>query len=234
MKKLKRYGVGLLLLPVCYGVTVGLWEVLKKFKNVPEGSFYFLAGLLSYLAFQWAFFKPMRTYIFGHELTHAMAAWLTGGQVKHFRVSKKGGSVSVTKSNFFVALSPYMIPLYALILLAAYFLALTFSPRVGMYWRSFLWLLGGCMGFHMALTAFALRQGQPDLKAMGKFLSAIIIYLGNALVIVLFLGILFPRTVSWKRFVQISSTEALTAVQEVTRGTHVMIEKAVDGARERN
>src|ERR1700681_420898 len=114
MKMLKRYGVALLLLPACYGVSQALWVVLHKFKNVPEGSFYFFAGVGTYFAFQWAFFRPIRTYVFGHELTHALAAWMTGGKVKHFHVSKKGGSVTVTKTNFFVALAPYIIPLYAL------------------------------------------------------------------------------------------------------------------------
>src|SRR5947209_7375633 len=110
MKKLKRYAVAVLLLPVCYGMAIALWEILRHFKDVPEGSFYFAAGVFSYFAFQWIFFRPMRTYVFGHELSHAIAAWMSGAKVKHFHVSKKGGSVTVSKSNFFVALAPYILP----------------------------------------------------------------------------------------------------------------------------
>ncbi len=201
--------------------------MLAHFKDVPEGSFYFFAGILSYFAFQWVFFRPIRTYVFGHELTHAMAAWMTGGQVKHFHVSKKGGSVSVSRSNFFVALAPYMLPLYALLLMALFFGIGLFYP-VRAYWRYFLWVLGASIGFHMALTAYALKQNQPDLKLAGKFLSATLIYLGNVVSLVFLLGVLFPRTVSWSRFLRTSGLETVTAVRQVGRGTQIAWQSATE------
>src|SRR6267142_2104990 len=123
VKKLKRFFIAVLLLPACYGVTRGVWALLDGFRNVPEGSFYFFAGIVSYFAFQWVFFRPIRTYVFGHELSHALAAWMSGANVKHFRVSKRGGSVSVSKSNIFIALAPYILPLYALAAMAIYYSA---------------------------------------------------------------------------------------------------------------
>ena len=78
MKKIKRFIVGLLLLPVCYGVGRALVVILISFREAPEGSFYFLAGAGGYFALQWIFFRPIRTYVFGHELSHALAAWLSG------------------------------------------------------------------------------------------------------------------------------------------------------------
>lgn len=233
MRKVKRALLGFLLLPACYGAMLGFWQLLRPFKNVPEESFYFIAGMLCYFAFQWAFFRPMRTYVFGHELTHAVAAWLSGGKVKHFHVGKKGGSVTVTKTNAFVALAPYMIPLYAVLLLLIYFGVSWFFPPAGRYWQGFLWLLGVSLGFHMALTAYALMQDQPDLKAAGKFLSAVLIYLGNTVSIVLLLGILFPRTVSWGRFAWASGKEALAAMKQVGKGSTVVWE-ALHAARTRN
>jgi hypothetical protein len=234
MKKLKRYFIAILLLPACYGVTLGLWEILNYFKDVPEGSFYFIGGIGSYFAFQWVFFRPIRTYVFGHELSHAVAAWMTGGKVKHFHVSKKGGSVTVTKSNFFVALAPYIVPLYAFLLMGTFFAINYFYPVLKAYWRLFLWLLGGSFGFHMALTAYALKMDQPDLKPTGRFLSATIIYLGNAVSIVFLLGILFPRTVSWQRFARTSGMEAMSAVQNVGKGSYLVWrrgQEAFDAAR---
>src|SRR4051794_36019792 len=103
-RKLARYSFGLVLLPICYGVLRSFWVMAVGFEQVPEGSFYFLLGFAGYLAFQWVFFKPMRSYVFGHELTHALAAWLTGGEVHSIRVGKNGGSVTVTKPNLVVAL----------------------------------------------------------------------------------------------------------------------------------
>jgi len=229
---MKRFGMGLVLLPACYGVSIALWTLMNMFKNVPEGSFYFFAGVGTYFAFQWAFFRPIRTYVFGHELTHALAAWMTGGEVKHFHVSKKGGSVTVSKTNFFIALAPYMVPLYALILAGTFFAVNYFYP-LRPYWRGFLWLLGLSIGFHMALTGYALKQNQPDLKTAGKFLSAIIIYLGNTASIVFLLGILFPRTVSWGHFVRLSGRHTVSALRQVGHGGTVAWE-AVYGSFRRN
>jgi len=231
MKKLKRYALAVLLLPLCYGMAVAFWEILHSFKNVPEGSFYFAAGIGSYFAFQWVFFRPIWTYVFGHELSHALAAWMSGAKVKRFHVGKKGGSVTVSKSNVFVALAPYILPLYTLILMTVYFAVGYFYPALRGYWRLFLWLLGWTLGFHMALTAYALKMDQPDLKATGKFLSAVIIFLGNTVAIVFLLGILFPRTVSWSRFARIAGREAVAAVKEVSRGSQVIWSEAVHAAQ---
>src|SRR5258708_4828669 len=214
MKKLKRFCLAVLLLPACYGVTVGVWNILSPFKDVPEGSFYFFAGVVSYFAFQWVLFRPIRTYVFGHELTHAIATWMSGGKVKHFHVSKKGGHVKVSKSNVFIALAPYVIPLYSLALLVVIFCVNHFYP-LKTYWQWVLWILGATFGFHMALTAYALKMDQPDLKTSGKFLSAVFIYLGNAVSIIFLLGVLFPRTVSWGRFARVSGVETIEAVKQI-------------------
>ncbi len=232
-KKLKRFAWAVLLLPVCYGVTAALWKILHLFKNVPEGSFYFFAGMLSYFAFQWVFFMPIRTYVFGHELTHAIATWISGGKVKHFHVSKKGGHVKVSKTNAFIALAPYIIPLYAFLLLLAVFTVNHFYP-LKPYWQWVLWFLGGTFGFHTALTAYALKMDQPDLKTSGKFLSAVIIYLGNSLSIVFLLGVLFPQTVSWKHFARVTGEEAIEAVKQVGLGTEVVWNGARHVADARN
>ena len=234
MKKLRRFFIAVLLLPACYGVTRGVWALLAGFRNVPEGSFYFFAGALSYFAFQWVFFRPIRTYVFGHELSHAVAAWMSGANVKHFHVSKKGGSVSVSKSNIFIALAPYILPLYALIVMAAYYSACYFYPGVRSYSMVFLWFLGASLGFHMALTAYALKMDQPDLKAAGKFLSAVIIYLGNTIAIVFLLGVLFPKTVSWGRFARVTGTQTLAAVKEIGIGTQIVWKEAAGGPSKRD
>ena len=147
MKTLKRFGLAVLLLPVCYGATFGLWEMLRPFKDVPEGSFYFLAGMAGYFAFQWVFFRPIRTYVFGHELSHAIAAWMSGAEVRHFHVSKKEGRCPFRKPMPSSLLAPYILPLYALIVMAVFLAVSAFYPELRAYWRIFLWVLGGLLVF---------------------------------------------------------------------------------------
>ncbi len=212
-----RVVVGLILLPICYGVLRSLWALVLGFEQVPEGSFYFLLGFVIYLGFQWVFFKPMRSYVFGHELTHALAAWLTGGEVHAIHVGKKGGSVTVTKPNLFVALAPYIVPFYSLILLGVY-VAVNFFYPLEAYRNYLLGLLGVTLAFHAALTAYALKQDQPDLKSGGKFLSGILIFLGNSLVLVFLLGVLFPHTVSWALFLRGTKTHTVLLCRRIGSG----------------
>jgi len=197
--------------------------MIRPFKDVPEGSFYLFAGMAAYFAFEWVFFRPMRTYVFGHELTHAMAAWLSGATVKNFKVSASGGSVSVSKTNLFVALAPYIFPIYTLLLLGLYVGLDRWVVPLDVYWRFFIGLLGATMGFHLGLTFYALRQGQPDLKQGGRFLSCVLIYMGSTLLAIFLLGIVFPKTVSWKRFLYISGQETLTMVEKMARGGYALI-----------
>ena len=171
----------------------------------------------SYFAFQWVFFKPMRTYVFGHELTHAAAAWMSGARVSKFKVSKKGGSVAVSKTNVFVALAPYFVPLYALLVFTVYAAVNRFYP-LDIYWRWTLWLIGAAVGFHVALTVYALKQKQPDLKMAGTFLSGVLIYLGNMVLMSVFLALLFPKTAPWRKFLQLSGAQTLWAAKTAYHG----------------
>jgi len=132
----------------------------------------------------------------------------------------------VSKSNVLSRLLPICCRFNALVVMAVYFGVCHFYPGLRAYWRAFLWLLGGTVGFHMALTGYALKMDQPDLKAAGKFLSAVIIFLGNTVSIVFLLGILFPRTVSWKQFARASGQGTLQAVKQVTDGARVVWAKA--------
>jgi hypothetical protein len=233
VKKLKRWLLAFALLPACYGVFCGFWVTLHPFKDVPEGSYWFFAGIFSYFAFQWVFFRPIRTYVFGHELTHALAAWMTGGKVKHFHVSKEGGSVHVSKTNFFVALAPYMFPLYSL-LLAGILFGVGHFYSLQPYWMGVLWILGVSIGFHVGLTWFALRQKQPDLKPTGRLLSGVIIFLGNTAVVVMLLAILFPKTVSLQRFARVSGHHTLEAWQQIGHGSYVVYREAANGLAHRS
>jgi len=143
----------------------------------------------------------MWTYVFGHELLHALAAMLSGARVKSFRVSSRGGKVVLTKSNLFVALAPYCLPLYTLFIVALLAIGNLYGD-LSRFWTTFAFAIGFTFAFHLALTFYALRQHQPDLKYGGTFFSLTVIFLANCLVVVLLLNCLFPDRVSWQDFSQ--------------------------------
>jgi len=190
---------GVFLLPVLAALFVSAWEVLK---TLPGSSFPLgpvLGGVAGYGIFQRILNRPIQLYVFGHELTHAFAAWLSGYRVRSFSVSARGGAVVLSGSNVWVALAPYCIPLYTVFSVVILNL-LSRSTRFGLSpsWGAF--IIGFTFAFHGALTVYALRQHQPDLHTVGPFLSMVIILMANCLVFIFLLKIIFPSGVSLASF----------------------------------
>ena len=139
--------------------------------------------------------KPMKLYVFGHELTHVLWTWLFGGRVKKFKVTSKGGHVIITKTNFVIVLAPYFFPLYVAGVVLVFVLGhLAFGWTRYVVW--FHLLVGAAYAFHITLTWHALQTRQTDITSQGYFFSAVIIFLGN--VSVLLLGVpLLTGSVRW-------------------------------------
>ncbi|MGA2090956.1 MAG: hypothetical protein ABSH12_05800 [Endomicrobiales bacterium] len=193
--KVLRTVLALLLVPVVVALMYELFFLLVTMaKNITVSTLPFWLGLGVYFLFQLIFAKPLRTYVFGHELTHALAGLLSGAKIKKFNVSASGGSVELTKTSVWIALSPYFIPIYTVILLCVYGVA-TRLWQVSGYYSLFLFAMGFTLSFHFALTHYALLQGQKDLESFGVFFSSILILLVNCVVIAGILKLLFPQEV---------------------------------------
>lgn len=188
-----KFALGLLLLPVCGGAAVALWKLLLASGRADTTWVMMLAGAGCWVVIFFMLPKPMWIYVFGHELTHAIWAWLFGGEVKRMKVTSKGGHVVVTKSNFLIALAPYFFPLYAALVLLVFV-----SGHLIWDWHSYLiafhLFLGATYAFHVTLTAYILQTRQSDITEHGYLFSATIIFLGNALVLLLGLPWLTAET----------------------------------------
>ncbi len=159
----------------------------------------FWLGIGVYLLFQVIFFRPMSTYVFGHELTHALAGLLSGAQIKKFKVSRTKGSVTLTKDNVFITLSPYFFPLYSIIIIVIYFSLAWFTDITRIYsW--FLFFSGIAIAFHYALTFYAIKIGQEDMRVYGKFFSLIFVCFINIIMVILVLAWIFPYNINVKDF----------------------------------
>src|SRR5213083_261670 len=112
MPKWVKTIIAILLLPLCIGVTNALVMVLRASGGANTVWVPMLAGAACWLVILLLLPKPMWIYVFGHELTHALWAWLFGGRVKKFKATSQGGHVVITRSNFFITLAPYFFPLY--------------------------------------------------------------------------------------------------------------------------
>lgn len=124
----------------------------------------------------------MWIYVFGHELTHALWAWLFGGKVKKMKVTSSGGHVVVTKTNFLITLAPYFFPLYAVVVIAIFAVGHWFWG-----WQRFLvyfdLLLGAAYAFHVTLTLHTLQTRQTDITSQGYLFSGVVIFLANVCIL---------------------------------------------------
>lgn len=189
MLKWCKFVLALGLLPVCVGAGEALWRVVRGSGGADTVWVAALAGAACWVVIYLLLPKPMWIYVFGHELTHALSTWLLGGQVRRFKATGKGGHVVVTKNNFFIALAPYFCPLYALLV------ALVFAAGHLIWnWRPFAaWfhlVLGAAYAFHVTLTFHVLQSQQTDITEHGYLFSTVVIFLGNALVLLLGLPLL--------------------------------------------
>lgn len=166
------------------GGTAGLWLVTRYAVEHPNGPL------------GWGSALARRVYVFGHELTHALAAWSVGAKVLGMSVREDGGHVDLSHSNAFIALAPYCVPIYTLLVITVYRALLFARPHLG--GRSgFLGLLGLTIAFHLIKTFETIwDRKQPDLPAAGGVVFSLSwILLVNALAVLLLLKALFPSVV---------------------------------------
>jgi len=184
--------IAILLLPVCAGAAMALWMVLRGTGPSDTTWVPFLSGAACWVTVYCLLPKPMLVYVFGHELTHVIWTWLFGGKVKKFKASATGGHVVVNKSNFAIALAPYFFPLYA-VLVVLIFLSGHWLWNWHHYLVWFHLLLGAAYAFHVTLTWHILKHSQTDISEQGYLFSAVVIFLGNATVLLVGIPLLTPQ-----------------------------------------
>jgi hypothetical protein len=184
--------------PVCAGLSLGFYESLSRIKIMSYyQQKYFIVGAVSYLAVHAIVLKPAYLYILGHELMHAIAALLSGGKVRSIKVSSRGGSVATTKSNAFIALSPYFFPVYTIMVSLVWF-AVNYFLKVNLNYGLFLFAIGFTLMFHIVLTIDFLKIKQTDLLHAGYLFSICLIYIVNLIVIGFIFSMLFQNMIFMK------------------------------------
>jgi len=177
------------LLPLAWILTQTLFTSFSRtavqhgFWATEEFWFFCLGAILWTLVFFgtiWIFGepRPLRVYVFGHELTHAIWVWAMGGRVSKFKVARDGGHIVTDTHNFWIALSPYFYPLYSLATIALYG-AISVFYDLSLFTAVLFACIGVTWAFHMTFTLWMIPKGQTDLTYHGTFFSLTIIYLMN-------------------------------------------------------
>ena len=181
-----RMILGLALLPACWGVTrVTVDSVVTAAGRAGAdytGALCFLGGMIAFVLC-WLFLpRLVRTYVFGHELTHALWGLLFGAIPTNVKVSAKGGSVSLSKSNLLITLAPYFFPFYTFVVILVALAVYAFCRPLP-FLPAWLFLIGFTWAFHVLFTLETLSQRQPDVTTYGRIFSWTFIYIANQIVI---------------------------------------------------
>lgn len=190
MANFLRMLVGLALLPACWGFARALFDSVVAAAggtglNVETLS---LLGGIAAFALAWmALSHPVRAYVLGHELTHALWGLVFLARPSDISVGASGGSVRLTKTNFVIALAPYFFPFYTFVVIvcalvtAAFFRPLPCLPL-------WLFLVGFTWAFHVLFTVETLAQRQPDVKTYGRLFSWTFIFVVNVGIVLVWLA----------------------------------------------
>ena len=190
MPKWIKFFIALLLLPVCGGASMALLKVLRACGSVDVVWIPLLGGAACWIVIFLLLPKPMWIYVFGHELTHALWTWLFGGEVKKMKITSAGGHVVISKTNFLIALAPYFFPLYVVLVIGGFALGRWLWDWPLVYFHL---LVGAAYAFHVTLTLHVLQTRQSDITGQGYLFSAVVIFLGNAGVLLLGLPLLTAK-----------------------------------------
>src|ERR1700677_1067027 len=184
MLKFLKLLIALALMPV---VAAEIWTLIDLARAaVPAGQwreawfFAFGAGFVTWLVIYFFLPRTMWLYVLGHEFTHAVAAMLAGGKVTSFAVSSKGGHVMTDRVNWWIALSPYFVPIYALIWMALW-LTIDFYHPLREYLPILYFGIGLFWAFHLTFTVSMLHREQTDISREGFVFAGVIIALTNLL-----------------------------------------------------
>ena len=197
MANFLRFLIGLAFLPLCWGVSRAFLDALliaagtTGWLSVEAVSL--LGGIAAFAMSWFAISHPVRMYVLGHELTHALWGLLFGARPSDVRVSASGGSVRLTKSNMLITLAPYFFPFYTfLVIIVALVTYAFFRPLP--YLPLWLFLIGFTWSFHVLFTLETLGQRQPDVKLYGRIFSWTFIFIVNVAIVLVWLATMTPLT----------------------------------------
>ena len=185
-----RFLLGVCLLPMCWAF---LRVLLDAASIVDETSAFsaeviaLLGGIAAFILCWAAITRPVRAYVLGHELTHALWGLVFGARPSDLKVGANGGSVRLTKTNVLITLAPYFFPFYTFIVIVVGLITYAFLRPLP-YLPLWMFLIGFTWAFHILFTMQTLCERQPDVKIYGRVFSWSIIFLANLIIVLVWLA----------------------------------------------
>jgi len=146
------------LLPLPVGMLAGMLERLELISL--SGATYrewVVWGFTTYVGFHVLIYQPAPLFQASHRVFATLAAWLFGGQVSSVEGGKKPKGDAGSQGSTLVAFSPYVVPVYTVLVCAFGWLAGQWADRKFVD-GPISFLVGVTMAFHWLMTADDLQQ----------------------------------------------------------------------------
>jgi hypothetical protein len=198
MANIFRLLVGILLLPACWGITRTLVDAIGAAAartGLSVESLSLLGGIAAFALAWMALSHPVKTYVLGHELTHALWGLVFFARPSDLKIGADGGSVRLSKTNMLITLAPYFFPFYTFVVIVCALVTAAFLrplPCLPLW----LFLIGFTWAFHVLFTLETLGTRQPDVKTYGRVFSWTFIFLVNVAIVLVWLATMTPLTFS--------------------------------------
>lgn len=183
--------LGVALLPMCWGVVRAFCDSIVVAAGdsgaVGAEAIALIGGMAAFALCWMSVPHPVKTYVLGHELTHAIWGLLFGAIPSKLRVSASGGSVNLTKSNMIITLAPYFFPFYTFVVVISALVTSAFVRPLP-WLPLWMFMVGFTWAFHVLFTIETLSQRQPDVKLYGRIFSWVFIFLANVALVLVFLA----------------------------------------------
>jgi hypothetical protein len=197
MARVLRFLLGLMLLPACCGFAMVLLDSILASSGasgwIGVESLSALGGIAAFALCWMALSHPVKTYVLGHELTHALWGLMFGARASNLRIGADGGSVRLSKTNLLITLAPYFFPFYTFIVVVAALVTYAFLRPLP-FLPLWMFLVGFTWAFHILFTVETLSRRQPDITLYGRMFSWVFIFLANAAIIMVWLATTTPLT----------------------------------------
>ena len=213
-EKIFKTFIGLLLVPVAIGTGKAFYMTVSGISIFSNVLHLLERGVLCYLIFHVFIFRPVYLYVLGHECVHVLATWLCGGRVVSFNVTPSGGNVVTSKSNFFIELSPYFVPIYTILLGVIFLILRTIDQSIPHMPLVFIFLIGVTLTFHFVMTTEALKLQQPDIMKSGLLFSLVVIFVFNLIVVMAVFSPIFD-SLSFTSFIKMSWNSSIELYQDI-------------------
>jgi len=192
--------LAIVFIPIVIASTKAFFRTLDDLNLLSINLFLLVGGFFSYPIFHIVFLKPMYIYAIGHEIVHVLATWICGGKVTSFNISQNGGNVTTTKTNLFIRLSPYFVPIHTITLILFFWIISRFYNITG-FANELMFLVGFTLSFHIFMTIEVMKMRQPDIVKTGYLFSVLFIYVANISVMLLTLSCIF-KNISFIAFIK--------------------------------